>query len=190
MTEEDDIDGLAGEYALGSLHPAERGQVDARRRTDVALARAIAAWERRLAPLSDRVPGVTPPSDLFDKILSRIAGQAAPSGRSAEVIPLRRKSGRRWGLAVGASALAACLALAAGWFVYVQVHKRTTHVAAMDCSGLYKDFWTKFDRDKYAKISPEQLAGVSRMALRAYDACQAGDELDAKSLFRRLQNTN
>ena len=36
------------------------------------------------------------------------------------------------------------------------------------------------------KISPEQLAGVSRMALRAYDACQAGDELDAKALFDRL----
>ena len=57
----------------------------------------------------------------------------------------------------------------------------------MDCSRLYKDFWEKFDREKYAKISAEQLAGVSRMALRAYDACQAGDEQDAKALFERLQ---
>ena len=56
----------------------------------------------------------------------------------------------------------------------------------MDCSRLYKDFWEKFDREKYAKISAEQLAGVSRLALRAYDACQAGDELDAKALFDRL----
>jgi len=56
----------------------------------------------------------------------------------------------------------------------------------MDCSRLYKDFWEKFDREKYAKISAEQLAGVSRMALRAYDACQAGDEQDAKGLFDRL----
>ena len=47
-------------------------------------------------------------------------------------------------------------------------------------------FWDKLDREKYAKISPEQLAGVSRMALRAYDACQAGDEQDAKALFDRL----
>ena len=37
-----------------------------------------------------------------------------------------------------------------------------------------------------AKISPEQLAGVSRMALRAYDACQAGDDQDARALFERL----
>ena len=56
----------------------------------------------------------------------------------------------------------------------------------MDCSRLYKDFWEKFDREKYAKISAEQLAGVSRLALRAYDACQAGDEQDARALFDRL----
>ena len=56
----------------------------------------------------------------------------------------------------------------------------------MDCSRLYKDFWEKLDREKFAKISAEQLAGVSRLALRAYDACQAGDEQDAKALFDRL----
>jgi hypothetical protein len=56
----------------------------------------------------------------------------------------------------------------------------------MDCSRMYKDFWEKFDQQKYAKISAEQLAGVSRMALRAYDACQAGDEQDAKALFDKL----
>ena len=43
----------------------------------------------------------------------------------------------------------------------------------MDCGKAYKGFWDKLEREKYAKISPEQLAGVSRMALRAYDACQA-----------------
>jgi hypothetical protein len=56
----------------------------------------------------------------------------------------------------------------------------------MDCSRLYKDFWEKMDRERSAKISAEQLAGVSRLALRAYDACQAGDELDAKALFDKL----
>jgi len=56
----------------------------------------------------------------------------------------------------------------------------------MDCGKAYKGFWDKLEREKYAKISPEQLAGVSRMALRAYDACQAGDEQDARALFDRL----
>ena len=58
--------------------------------------------------------------------------------------------------------------------------------AKMDCGKAYKGFWDKLERERYAKINPEQLAGVSRMALRAYDACQAGDELDAKALFERL----
>jgi hypothetical protein len=57
----------------------------------------------------------------------------------------------------------------------------------MDCGKAYKGFWEKLEREKYAKISPEQLAGVSRMALRAYDACQAGDEADARALFERLE---
>jgi hypothetical protein len=56
----------------------------------------------------------------------------------------------------------------------------------LDCGNAYKGFWDKLDREKYAKISPEQLAGVSRMALRAYDACQAGDDQDARALFERL----
>jgi len=56
----------------------------------------------------------------------------------------------------------------------------------MDCGKAYKGFWEKLEREKYSKISPEQLAGVSRLALRAYDACQAGDEQDAKALFERL----
>jgi hypothetical protein len=57
----------------------------------------------------------------------------------------------------------------------------------MDCGKLYKDFWEKRDPQSYARTSPEQLAGISRMALRAYDACQAGDELDAKALLARLR---
>ena len=57
----------------------------------------------------------------------------------------------------------------------------------MDCGKLYKDFWQKRDPQSYVRISPEQLAGVSRLALRAYDACQAGDEQDARALLARLR---
>jgi len=56
----------------------------------------------------------------------------------------------------------------------------------LDCGKAYEGFWDKLEREKYSKISPEQLAGVSRMALRAYDACQAGDDQDARALFERL----
>jgi hypothetical protein len=101
------------------------------------------------------------------------------------VLPLRRNSRRRRVLAVGVTALAASLALAVGWVNYMQpggpLHGK------MDCSKLYKDFWEKRDPQQTARISAEQLAGISRMALRAYDACEAGDEQDAKALFKRLE---
>jgi anti-sigma factor RsiW len=185
MTEEDDIDGLAGEYVLGSLDPAERREVDERRRTDASLAGAIAGWERRLGPLSRRMGGIAPPAHALDGILSRIAAEGGQSRRSAEVVPLRRDNSRRLrALTVGTTALAACLALAVGWFNYM--HPGSDVHARMDCSKLYKDFWQKRDPEKYARLSPDQLAGISRMALRAYDACEAGDEQDARGLFDRL----
>jgi anti-sigma-K factor RskA len=187
MTEDDDIDGLAGEYVLGALGPAERAEVNSRRRMDISLAAAIEAWQRLLDPLSEAAPGISPPQELFDSILSRISGEVGQPVVPAQVIalPRHRKSGQRI-IALGASALAACLALAIGWVIHSQPVTSPKHVTAMDCSRLFKEFWGKLENDNYARISAEQLAGVSRMALRAYDACQAGDEQDAKALFKRL----
>jgi hypothetical protein len=56
----------------------------------------------------------------------------------------------------------------------------------MDCGEVYKSVWPKLEHEKYAHISGEQLADMSRLALRAYDACQAGDEQDAKVFFERI----
>jgi anti-sigma-K factor RskA len=188
MTEEEDIDGLAAEYVLGSLGSAERAEVDARRRTDTSLAAAIEAWQRRLGPLSEQAPGVAPPPHLFDTILSRISGPGAQPPGAAEIIPFRRRAGRRIAMAIGVGALAACLALVIVWRTHTPTGRSPgRQVAQLGCEGRYKDFWVNFDRQKYARISAEQLAGVSRMALRAYDACEAGDEQDATSLFDRLQ---
>ena len=188
MTEEEDIDGLAAEYVLGSLDPAERAEVDARRKDDASLAAAIEAWQRRLGPLSEQVPGVEPPNHLFHSILSRIPAQESQPGHTAEIVPFRGRSARRLRFATGAGALAACLALAVVWSTHTPPgHPPGTEALHIGCGSRYKDFWENFDRQKYAKISAEQLAGLSRMALRAYDACEAGDEQDATSLFERLQ---
>jgi hypothetical protein len=184
MAEQEEIDGLAAEYALGSLDPTERRYVDLRKRTDSSLSAAIDVWEQRLVPLNERGVGIEPPAHLLDEILSRVLRQAPRQPEVAEVEVLSRASGRRWALVAGASALAASLVLVIVWSVphlpLPQEHSR------LDCGKLYKNFWQTRDAESYARISSEQLAGISRMALRAYDACLAGDEQDAKGLLARL----
>jgi hypothetical protein len=56
----------------------------------------------------------------------------------------------------------------------------------MDCGKAYKGVWDKLKREEFARISDQQLADVNRLALRAYDACQAGDEQTAIGLFERV----
>ena len=79
MAEDDDIDGLAADYVLGSLVSTERRQVDARRPTEASLAAAVAAWERRLGPLSARWTGAASPTHALDGILSRIPATQIPT---------------------------------------------------------------------------------------------------------------
>ena len=59
--------------------------------------------------------------------------------------------------------------------------------AMMSCAQDYKNFWDKFmPNGPAAKQTGEDIAGASRAALRAYDACQAGDEQFAKDLFAKI----
>ena len=55
-----------------------------------------------------------------------------------------------------------------------------------DCGKTYKSFWEGLEHQRIATLSAEQLAAISRMALDAYDTCQAGDEREAKALFTRI----
>lgn len=57
----------------------------------------------------------------------------------------------------------------------------------MDCGAAYKGFMDKFQQGQIATtMGGDQLANVHRLALRAYDACQAGDEFNARQLFDDL----
>ena len=58
---------------------------------------------------------------------------------------------------------------------------------AANCAKDYKDFWQNLDRERFAKKSAEQIADLSRTALRGYDACSAGDErFTADNFFKQL----
>ena len=56
----------------------------------------------------------------------------------------------------------------------------------MDCGTAYKGLWERIEREKYAKVPPDQLATISRLALHAYDSCQAGDEQEARQVFEKV----
>jgi anti-sigma-K factor RskA len=118
MSEDEDIEALAGEYVLGTLNAAERAAVAARRQREPALDAAIEAWARRLAPLDEAAPSVEPPPELFARIeravspTSREDASGAPSSStSGEITDLTRRL-RRWRAAAFAGgAIAAGLAL-------------------------------------------------------------------------------
>ena len=58
----------------------------------------------------------------------------------------------------------------------------------MDCGGLYKTAIEKFHREKAAGLPAEKIADANRIALRAFDACSAGDEFNAANFWQQLND--
>jgi anti-sigma-K factor RskA len=114
MSEIDDIDDLSGEYVLGTLAPAERAEVAARRLREPLLDEAILYWEKCLAPLDDATPEITPEPATWRSILARLDAHTVGI-ENATVIDLTRRL-KRWRTAALASgALAACIAIGFAW---------------------------------------------------------------------------
>jgi anti-sigma-K factor RskA len=104
MSDHDEHDALAAEYALGSLDQDEMRDAERRIARDPAFARAVAAWEQRLVPMAALSDPAEPPAELWD----RIDAITAPANDNA--MPLRRV---RWWQASTAGALAVAATLAA-----------------------------------------------------------------------------
>jgi len=153
VTDAEDIDGLAAEYVLGSLNSVERMEVAVRCRGDGALNDAIEAWERRLGPLSDAVPPVEPPDHVLRSVMRRI------DDRQPRVSAKPLSWHRRWpAFAVGASALAACLAAILVWSSEVPVHIPATLMAALE---------KRVDAADEAKVATVAIGFVVNLDLRA-----------------------
>ncbi|HEY8129205.1 MAG TPA: anti-sigma factor [Hyphomicrobium sp.] len=114
MTDDDDIDAIAGEYVLGTLDAGESASVAARRLREPALDAAIREWERRLAPLAELVAAVAPPEDTLAKIEARIDGRDITPSGNATIVDLRRRLNLWRTTAIAASAIAASLLVALG----------------------------------------------------------------------------
>jgi anti-sigma-K factor RskA len=128
MSMDDDRDGFAAEYVLGTLDAEERAQADALMLVDASFAASVHRWERRLGELNVLVAPVEPDAPLWDRIKAGLAsaGQAgelhlpdvpAPPLRAdarddapgAEIIQLQRRA-RRWrGVSAITGLMAACL---------------------------------------------------------------------------------
>ena len=63
---------LAAEYALGTLRGRARERVRRWMRDDAELAREVAAWEARLAPMAEAVHPVAPPPRVWHGIENRL----------------------------------------------------------------------------------------------------------------------
>lgn len=100
---DDELEGLAGEYVLGTLDASERNEVEARLQREPVLAAAVAQWAERLQPLVDLAGEVEPPTDLWAGIASRIR-----TGIDNRVVRLQR-SVRRWRFATAAALFAASI---------------------------------------------------------------------------------
>lgn len=119
MSDHDEMDALAAEYALGCLDLDAMRDAERRVAQDPAFARAVEAWQQRLAPLAALTEPAEPPADLWD----RIAASTAPANDN--VVPLRRV--RRWQAGtIGAMAIAASLAA----FIVLQ-RPQPIHIAVL-----------------------------------------------------------
>ena len=104
----EESEALAAELALGVLEGEDLARARSLARTDAGFGREVGRWSGRLSPLLDDVEPAEPPQALWSDIERRI-GAAADAG--SNVVLLRKRVGRWQGIAAGAMALAASLAL-------------------------------------------------------------------------------
>ncbi|MEA2993575.1 MAG: hypothetical protein QOD40_2495 [Alphaproteobacteria bacterium] len=134
MTQDEDHEALAAEYALGTLDADERAQAQARMAADVGFAAVVHSWERRLGELNVMVDPVEPSPHVWQRIREGIGGfepsgeirlpkvEPAPAAEPtsetphSNVVYLSRRVSRWRGIAAATSALAAALMLfVAAW---------------------------------------------------------------------------
>ena len=121
--EEISIQTVAAEYVLGTLDKDERDIVEARRVNEPMLEQAILQWQSRFAGLNEYVQEAEPRKDLLDDILlkldrkidQKVEGNNVIGSMASNIVvemDAMRAKLKRWKYtALGASTIAACLAI-------------------------------------------------------------------------------
>jgi anti-sigma-K factor RskA len=165
-TGNEELEGLAAEYVLGSLDADERRAVEARLAADPAFRAAVAAWEKRLQPLADALPPAAPPAHVRDRVMAAIGTVPATPSVSDNVVALHR-SVRRWRIATAAAGLAAAV-LAGVVLLDVTAPRQTEFVAVLTAEGANPAFVATVDVAK-GSMTLRQVAGATAPADKSYE---------------------
>jgi anti-sigma-K factor RskA len=106
-------EGLAAEYALGSLAGDELAAAETLARREPPFALLVVEWHQRLAPLVDALPAISPPAQVLERI-ERIlpAAEADPVGRFAASLLRRVNVWRQVAAAFAVAAIALAMVVA------------------------------------------------------------------------------
>lgn len=58
--------------------------------------------------------------------------------------------------------------------------------AKLDCNKEFQDFYLRIHSSGAAQLGGDKLAEISRQSVRAYDACQSGDDITPRGIWDKL----
>lgn len=169
---QEERDGLAAEFVLGTLTEKEDADASFRIRTDPDFKQAVEAWSRELAPLLTEATPVEPPSGLEEEIFRRIAERRnAPDG----VIGLQRLL-RRWQrFSLASAAIAAVLVVLLFGTLPRQIGapaETSRYVAVLQADGQVPGFIVSIDLQR-GEISA-QRAGAQPISGKSFELWAMG----------------
>ncbi len=132
-------------------------------------------WEQRLAPLDATTRSVAPPSDLFQRIESRITAGSTAAPQLIELETLRRRVHRWRGVAIAASSIAAALMLVVGLRETAFRNDPQQYVAVFAKDDVLPAFYFTIDlKTRELTIRP---VGAERQPGKTYQMWIASDQL-------------
>lgn len=105
------------EYVLGVLDADARAQVERELRVDPRAAEAVARWQRWLTPLMEDLAPLSPPEDLWQRIVHSLGWRSSRPAATPARIPFWDRVAPWRNLALGAASVAAAciIALVISW---------------------------------------------------------------------------